>query len=60
MAFSVALALYILAKVAEINDHQLLDILGVVSGHTLKHLLATGAAWVLVARLVQRTRITRK
>lgn len=56
-AFGAALLLYILAKVAEINDHQLLEVLGVVSGHTLKHLLATCAAWVLVARLVRRTHL---
>jgi hypothetical protein len=54
VAFVTALVLYVLAKVVEINDHQLLSTLGIVSGHTLKHLLATAAAAVLVARLVQR------
>jgi hypothetical protein len=52
-AFGIALALYVLAKWAELNDHALLDALGVVSGHTIKHLLATTAAAVLVARLVK-------
>jgi hypothetical protein len=55
-AFGCALALYVLAKWAELNDHALLDALGVVSGHTIKHLLATAAAAVLVGRLVERQR----
>ena len=53
MAFGIALLLYVAAKAAEVNDHQLLDCLGVVTGHTLKHLLATGAAAVIVAWLVK-------
>ncbi|MES2757234.1 MAG: alkaline phytoceramidase [Pseudomonadota bacterium] len=56
VAFGIALALYVLAKWAELNDHALLDALGVVSGHTIKHLLATAAAAVLVARLIERER----
>ena len=55
-AFAAALFLYVLAKVAEMHDHELLEMLGWLSGHTLKHLLATGAAAVLVNRLVQRVR----
>ena len=54
LAFGIALGLYVLAKWAELNDHALLDALGVLSGHTIKHLLATAAAAVLVARLVTR------
>lgn len=56
ISFGIALVLYVAAKVAELNDHQLLAALGWVSGHTLKHLLATAAAAVLVGRLVARTR----
>ncbi|WP_143751278.1 hypothetical protein [Collimonas sp. PA-H2] len=56
LAFDIALLLYLAAKIVEINDHQLFDLLGVISGHTLKHLLATAAAGVLVLRLRQRTR----
>ncbi|MBS1191831.1 MAG: hypothetical protein H6R10_3623 [Rhodocyclaceae bacterium] len=52
--FGVALLLYVFAKGAEVFDHELLAALGWISGHTLKHLLATGAAAVLVGRLVQR------
>jgi hypothetical protein len=53
-AFAVALALYALAKVAELYDHEIMAILGELSGHTLKHLLATAAALVLTWRLVGR------
>jgi hypothetical protein len=51
-----ALVIYILAKLAELNDHQLLQVSGALSGHTLKHLLATVAAALIVGRLVQRVR----
>lgn len=47
--FAVAVALYALAKVAELADHVIYACLTVVSGHTLKHLLATFAALVLVS-----------
>lgn len=57
LAFGVALLAYVAAKLAEINDQQIFAALGVISGHTLKHLLATVAAWILVARLVQRTKV---
>jgi hypothetical protein len=55
--FGTALLLYILAKLAEIEDHRLLAATNLVmSGHTLKHLLATAAAAALVYRLLQATR----
>lgn len=54
MAFGSALALYVLAKFAELNDHEIAAVLGAASGHTLKHLLATGAAALIVGRLVFR------
>jgi hypothetical protein len=54
IAFGCALALYVAAKLAELNDHALLAALGVISGHTVKHLLATAAAAVLVACLAER------
>lgn len=47
------LGLYLLAKAAELNDHLLLTLTGVCSGHTLKHLLAAAAAacivWAMLA-----------
>ena len=54
--FGAALAVYVLAKAAELNDHAFLAMNGLLTGHTLKHLLATLAAWLIVARLVQRLR----
>jgi hypothetical protein len=53
-AFAAALMLYVLAKLAEIGDHRIFALLHPISGHTLKHLLATAAAAVIVGRLVQR------
>lgn len=55
-AFGAALALYVIAKFAELNDHEIAAVLGGVTGHTLKHLLATAAAALIVARLVARVR----
>lgn len=50
VAFAAAVACFVLAKVAELYDRPLLDLLGVLSGHTLKHLLAAAAAaFVVVA-----------
>jgi hypothetical protein len=54
VAFGAAAALYVLAKAAELNDHALFFALDWISGHTLKHLLATAAAVVVVAHLVGR------
>jgi hypothetical protein len=53
-AFGLAIALYVVAKIAELNDDALLDATGWISGHTLKHLLATVGAVVLVQQLVRR------
>ncbi|HAT31295.1 MAG TPA: hypothetical protein DCW29_10725 [Janthinobacterium sp.] len=54
LAFGAALGLYLLAKFCEVADHAIFDALGFVSGHTLKHLLASAAAlpaWQLARRL---------
>ncbi len=50
----VALALYVLAKAAELGDAAVFRAGGVVSGHTLKHVLAALALAVLVRMLVRR------
>ncbi len=50
--FGCALALYVLAKIAEVHDHEIQSSIEWISGHTIKHLLAAAAAWGLVARLV--------
>lgn len=54
IAFAVALLIYVLAKIAEVNDYQILSVTTVISGHTLKHLLAAGAAALIVGRLIAR------
>lgn len=56
IAFGLAVVLYAAARVAELQDMAILQNLGVISGHSLKHLLATFAAAVIVARLLQRAR----
>lgn len=56
IAFGWAILFYVAAKAAELQDHQVLDALGWVSGHTIKHVLATAAAAVLVKRLIARQR----
>jgi hypothetical protein len=54
ISFAAAVALYVAAKATELLDHQLFASLHWVSGHTLKHLLATAAAAVIVSRLVRQ------
>jgi hypothetical protein len=53
LAFGVAIALYVVAKVFEIADAPVLAATGLVSGHTLKHLVAAAAAAVIVAMLLR-------
>lgn len=56
LSFGIALLLYAAAKFAEIYDYEIAAELGKLTGHTLKHLLATGAALLIVARLAWRVR----
>jgi len=49
-AFGLAIVLYVLAKLCEVGDQALFDALGFISGHTLKHLLATLAAFTLAGQ----------
>jgi len=59
IAFAAAMVLYILAKAAEVFDHEIANAAGFVSGHTLKHLIATAATaavvWGLTRRVSGRT-----
>jgi hypothetical protein len=55
-AFAAAIALYAVAKAAELADHSILLALGFVSGHTLKHLLAAAASAAIVATFALRER----
>jgi hypothetical protein len=48
------MVLYVLAKVAEVLDHEIANTFGFVSGHTLKHLIATMATAVVVWGLTRR------
>ncbi|PAY06398.1 alkaline phytoceramidase [Bradyrhizobium sp. UFLA03-84] len=54
IAFAAAMGLYVLAKIAEVLDHPIADALGVVSGHTLKHLIATAATAAIVWGVTRR------
>jgi hypothetical protein len=54
LAFACALGLYLLAKIAELLDHQIAALLAPLTGHTLKHLLSTAGTAVVVAQLVRR------
>ena len=54
IAFAAAMMLYVVAKVAEVFDHEIANALGFVSGHTLKHLIATAATAVVVWGLTRR------
>ncbi|MBI5260346.1 MAG: hypothetical protein HY852_00840 [Bradyrhizobium sp.] len=54
IAFAGAMVLYVLAKVAEVLDHEIANALGFVSGHTLKHLIATAATAAVVWGLTRR------
>ena len=51
-AFVIAIALYVLAKMFELADAPVFQVLGLLSGHTVKHLLAALAAFVLVRHLL--------
>ena len=47
---------YVLAKVVEVLDRQILEITaGLVSGHTLKHLVSALGLWLLVVMVRRRT-----
>jgi hypothetical protein len=54
IAFGAAMGLYVLAKAAEVFDHEIATALGAVTGHTLKHLIATAATAVVVLGLQRR------
>ena len=48
IAFAAAMGLYVLAKLAEVLDHEIANAIHFVSGHTLKHLIATAATAAIV------------
>jgi hypothetical protein len=46
--FGIAVGLYVLAKIAETLDVVILTYTSFVSGHTIKHLLASAAAALII------------
>ena len=54
LAIGGAITLYVLAKVFEWADHGVFAALGLVSGHTIKHLLATAATALIGGALFGR------
>jgi hypothetical protein len=54
----IAVAIYAIAKLAEVLDAQIYALGHLVSGHTLKHLLAALAVWWLLRMLQLRTPIS--
>lgn len=55
IAFGLAIALYVAAKIAEALDRQIYAAAAIVSGHTLKHLVAAAAAALIAATVAGRT-----
>lgn len=54
-AIPIAVAVYGIAKIFELHDRQIYELGGWVSGHTLKHLTAAAAVYVLVWSLQRRS-----
>lgn len=54
-AIPVAIGLYGIAKIFELNDAQIYEVGGWVSGHTLKHVTAAAAVYLLLWSLRHRT-----
>jgi hypothetical protein len=53
-----ALAFYLLAKIAEIYDGEIMGVLRELSGHTIKHLFAAAGAYMVIHMIMRRTRVT--
>ena len=56
IAFGIAILLYVLAKIAELHDRDVFNMLGFMSGHTIKHLLAIAAVAALTVNVVLRVK----
>jgi hypothetical protein len=55
--FAVVVALYVLAKILEETDRQVFGLGHIVSGHTLKHLVAAAAGYWILRMLTNRMAI---
>ena len=49
-----AMLFYLISKLAELLDTQIFQVLHIISGHTLKHLLATGGTCCILIMLYKR------
>jgi len=54
LAFAAAIGCYVLAKAAELSDREIFTFWGLLSGHTLKHLLSVLAGLVLMLNYARR------
>ncbi|MBO9357398.1 alkaline phytoceramidase [Bordetella petrii] len=54
--FAAAIGLYVLAKAAELLDHQIFGDIALLSGHTIKHLLSVAAGLMLALNYAWRKR----
>jgi hypothetical protein len=57
LAFAAAIGFYVVAKIFELADHAILNTLVILSGHTIKHLLATLAAGAIAWGLSRRLEV---
>lgn len=60
IAFAIAIGCYVIAKATELADHQILDALGTISGHTLKHLLAALGTAIVTWQVTRRVAVSAK
>ena len=59
--WTLVIALYALAKVLELADHQVFALTDqLVSGHSLKHVVASCAAWPVVLAVIEAARMSRE
>ena len=58
-ALSLAWAMYVVAKLCELYDAPIYQLTGFWSGHTIKHLAAAGASYLLLDGLWRRSEIDR-
>lgn len=55
--WGIVILIYILAKLLELGDHWVYELTGhVVSGHSLKHLVASCAAWPVIVAIARVTK----
>ena len=59
--WALVVTLYALAKVLELTDHPVFEMTGqLISGHSLKHVVASCAAWPVVLAVMEAVRMSRE